>query len=67
MYSHPAHVWDRAVPGWEGFRTWYFICYHVDPMMRTLLAPNPLLALLSKSDAWEGKYIPVPLSYGGTE
>ena len=67
LYTHPAHIWDRAVPGWKGFKTWYFVCTHVSALSRYVYGPSPFGLLLKTPDTWEGKYIQIPLAIGGGE
>lgn len=61
IYTHPSDVFALPVPGWNGFVSWYYRCYHESPMLRHLRDErNHLLGLLEK--AAESKYIPIPLS-----
>lgn len=37
MYSSPSHLTCEDVPGWPGHKTWFFVCYHMSGLDRTLL------------------------------
>jgi len=61
-YSDPQEIYSQEVPGWKGFKRWYFVCHHESPMKSFIYEPNPLLALIPKHPSdWSGKYIPIPL------
>lgn len=62
FYSHPNRVEQRAVPGWPGFKTWWFVCEHRSPMEAAMFCENPFLAMVPRSGFQGGAYtLPVPL------
>lgn len=60
-YSWPNRVLQREVPGWNGFTTWYLECYHESPITNYVYMDSPLLSFIKKSDAFCGRYYPLPL------
>ncbi len=62
-YSSPSWVEKRAVPGWFGFYTWYWVCIHADPMKEFVYADNPFLKMIPKSSGFEGRSFQLPIRF----
>lgn len=61
-YTTPCWTEAREVPGWQGFKTWYFVCTHKDDgaLEVELFRENTLFQRIAKDDIWKGGTIAIP-------
>lgn len=60
FYNSPAHIYSEEIPGWTGYKTWFFECKHSSPMEQAVYHSNPFLAFISKTE-FSGKPYLLPL------
>lgn len=62
-YAWPNRIFSRDVPGWRGFKTWYFECEHENPMNKFIFDDNNSFFKFLKKPDFDGQYFALPLKF----
>lgn len=60
LYSSPNQIVCREVPGWPGYKTWWYVCQHSSAMELSWNGPSWLDIIPKTENEWIGKYVPIP-------
>ncbi len=63
LYASPSWTEVRPVPGWYGFKTWYFVCTHMESgIIAEQTYASSFLSKLPKTE-WTGGTWQIPIPF----